>query len=59
MTAVIASTNIDKSTMDFAGVDWGAKIFVSAPPGAAAAEPAAAAIEQNVSTTIRSDLTVP
>jgi hypothetical protein len=55
--AVIASTKIDKPTIDFAGVDWGAKILVSARGGAAAAEPAAA-IEQNVNTNIRSALTM-
>jgi hypothetical protein len=52
MTAVIASTNIDKPTIDFAGVDSGAKILVSARAGSAAAEPAAVAIEQNVNTNI-------
>jgi hypothetical protein len=38
--------------MDFAGVDSGAKMFVSARAGAAAADPVAAAIEQNVNTNI-------
>jgi hypothetical protein len=44
--------NIEKSTIDLAGVDWGAKILVSDRAGAAAAEPDAAAIEQNVNTNI-------
>ena len=52
MTAVMDSTNIDKSTIDLAGVDSGAKMFVSACVGAAAADPAAVAIEQSVNTNI-------
>jgi hypothetical protein len=48
----MAKTNIDKSTMDLAGVDSGAKMLVSRLAGPAAAEPAVIAIEQNTNSDV-------
>src|SRR5689334_9346624 len=46
MIAVIASTNMDKSKIDLAGVDSGAKIFVRPVDAAGSAAPAVA-VDQN------------